>query len=170
MISFVIPYFLTFLGLVIDGAHHFLAMAIILTVIGVIWTGIACMTRDYSNKGIAIAEGVHAVIWLMFKVFPAFGAKLLGGFIGLVIAALIILLFVVFVMGGGDEEKKTSGGGGTPSMPNIIYDDNNNRWQLSHRNGGGESVYHNDAGQEVHIYHQNVSGTNANTSAGNFHW
>ena len=54
-------------------------------------------------------------------------------------------------------------------MPNIIYDDSNNRWHLQHRNRD-TAVYHNDEGQEVTIYHGQISGTSAQTSAGSFHW
>ena len=56
-----------------------------MTVIGAVWTAIACTVTDFSRRGLLIAEAVHAVIWIICKFFPMFGAKLLGGAVGLAV-------------------------------------------------------------------------------------
>ena len=54
-------------------------------------------------------------------------------------------------------------------MPNIIYDSEQNSYRLVNRYSG-QAVYQDDNGNTVTIYNEDVSGTNATTSAGNFHW
>jgi len=61
-----------------------------------------------------------------------------------------------------DEEK-------TVDMPNIVYDSANNRYRLVNR-FSGHAVYQDDDGNTVTIYHADVTGSTATTSAGNFHW
>ena len=49
MISLLGPYFLTFIGIIISGVHDFPAMAILLTVIGVLWTLIGGKMKGYDK-------------------------------------------------------------------------------------------------------------------------
>lgn len=178
MISTIVPYVLTFMGLIIDGVHDFLGMAIFLTVIGVIWTGIAGLVKDYSKKGILIAEGVHGVIWIMCKFFPMFGAKLLGGITGLLIGAVVLIFAYIYILepmfsgnhDSGDSPWEQEPSGGNGQMPNIIYDSNNREWHCLNRFANGEAEYHDKSGNTIHIYHSNVEGNSAATSEGVFHW
>lgn len=54
-------------------------------------------------------------------------------------------------------------------LPIFIFDDQHHTWK---KRGvyGDHAIYDNDDGREVFIYHANISGTSANTSAGTFHW
>lgn len=54
-------------------------------------------------------------------------------------------------------------------MPSIVYDDSNRPWK---RRGifSGHAEYYNDDGDTVIIYHADISGNSANTSAGTVHW
>lgn len=65
-----------------------------------------------------------------------------------------------------DEYKKTRD---LSRLPSIVYDDGNNRWQ---RVGiyGSQAVYHNDDGQEITIFHAEISRSSALTNAGTLHW
>ena len=54
-------------------------------------------------------------------------------------------------------------------MPNIIYDSSNNRWQKGWTSYD-HVTYRNDGGEEVTIWHAEISGNGAQTSAGHFHW
>ena len=60
MISLLGPYFLTFIGIIISGVHDFPAMAVLLTVIGVLWTLIGGKMKGYDKVGILISEAVQA--------------------------------------------------------------------------------------------------------------
>ena len=65
-----------------------------------------------------------------------------------------------------DEYKKTRD---LSRLPSIVYDDGNNRWQ---RVGiyGSQAVYHNDDGQEITIFHAEISRSSALTNVGTLHW
>ena len=65
MVSLIIPYFLTWIGIIIGSVHDFTAMAVFVTVSGAVWTAIACTVKDFSRRGLLIAEAVHAVIWII---------------------------------------------------------------------------------------------------------
>lgn len=178
MISTIVPYVLTLMGLIIDGVHDFLGMAILLTVIGIIWTGIGGLMKDYSRKGLLISEGVHGIIWIVCKFFPMFGAKLLGGVFGLLIGAVVLIFAYIYILDplfsgnrdSGDSAWEQEPSGENGQMPNIIYDSNNQEWHCLNRFGNGEAEYRDKSGNTVRIYHSNVDGNSAQTSAGWFHW
>ena len=48
--------------------------------------------REDSKRRLLIAEAVHAAVWIVCKFSPMFGAKMLGGTIGLAVAAVILVL------------------------------------------------------------------------------
>ena len=54
-------------------------------------------------------------------------------------------------------------------LPNIMYDSSNNRWQKGWTSYD-HVTYRNDGGEEVTIWHAEISGHGALTSEGNFHW
>lgn len=172
MISLIVPYILTFMGLITDAVHDFPEFAIFLTAIGVLWTGLRAFLHDYGIKGVLAFESGHAIIWILCRVFPVLFAKLMG-FLGGVLAVIILLVMAYFYFEDEDGSTVSSSvqntRSGAVSMPNIIYDSSNNRWQCVGR-FGSESEYRSDDGQTVRIYHADVSGSGANTSAGYFHW
>lgn len=171
MISLLVPYFLTFIGIIISGVHDFPAMAIFLTAIGVLWTFIGGKMKGYDGKGILIAEAIHAVIWIVCKFFPMFGAKLLGGAIGLAISIVILAVVVSFFWGGsegGEIHGQTSAG--TGEYPNVIYDEYNRAWQKMHDNGRGEASFQSDSGESVYFYPSNRYGNSAAAGGKKFHW
>lgn len=181
MISLIVPYFLTFLGLMVDSAHDFPAFAVVLTAAGVIWTAGRGLAKESGGKVIALTVAIHGVIWLLFRFKPEMLGAAIGIVIGLVFAvpvALIgwsVIIKPLFFGGssdvpsfGGEAEDTARQSRGT--LPNIIFDGGNNRWQLLHRNGDGSAVYYSDDGREVLIHLNYVSGTTANTSEGTFHW
>lgn len=172
MISLIVPYILTLMGLITDAVHDFPEFAIFLTVIGVIWTGLRSILHGYGIKGILAFEGGHAVVWILCKVFPMLFAKLMG-LLGGALAVIVLLVMAYFYF---EDEGSSTGSSpatntrsGAVSMPHIIYDSSNNRWQCVGR-FGSESEYRSDDGRTVRIYHADVSGSGANTSAGYFHW
>ena len=55
------------------------------------------------------------------------------------------------------------------ALPDTIYDERNNAWE-SLGVFGDHAEYQSNDGRRVSIYHANISGSNANTNAGNFHW
>ena len=66
-------------------------------------------------------------------------------------------------------EVSGSGGSGVNALPDTIYDERNNAWE-SLGVFGVHAEYQSNDGRRVSIYHANISGSNANTNAGNFHW
>lgn len=54
-------------------------------------------------------------------------------------------------------------------LPNIMYDSANNRWQKGWTSYD-HVTYRNDDGEEITIWHAEISGHGALTSEGNFHW
>ena len=173
MISLLGPYFLTFIGIIISGVHDFPAMAILLTVIGVLWTLIGGKMKGYDKVGILISEAIHAVIWIVCRFFPMFGAKLLGGAVGLVIGIAILAVVVSFFFGGSsdqDTRQQTGGGTGEVIYPSTIYDEVNRAWQKMHDNGQGEASFQNDRGESVYFYPSNRYGNTASAGGRRFHW
>ena len=56
-------------------------------------------------------------------------------------------------------------------MPSVIYDDNDERWErVDYQSEGTEAVYRNRDGEDIRLYHTDITGNFAMTSAGNFHW
>ena len=179
MISLIVPYFLTFLGLMVDSAHDFPAFAVVFTVAGVLWTAGRGLAKESGGKVIALTVALHGVIWLLFKFKPEMLGAAIGIVIGLAFAVPVALIGWSVIIRplffgasasayrGGAEDSASQGRG---TLPNIIYDDGNNRWQLRRRNGDGSAVYYSDDGREVLIHLNYVSGTTANTGEGTFHW
>lgn len=54
-------------------------------------------------------------------------------------------------------------------LPNIMYDSSNNRWQKGWTSYD-HVTYRNDDGEEITIWHAEISGNGALTSEGHFHW
>ncbi len=168
MISAIIPYVLTILGIVIDDAHNFPAMAVVLTVVGVIWTGIRGLSKKYQMKGMLLAVGGHGLIWLLFRVFPNFGARIIGTVIGLLVAILIVAVVWYYFSGSTSTGNRTKN---SRRLPDIIYDNNNEQWFCSARYSDGTYDYRSkDGSRTIRIYHAEISGSGANTSEGYFHW
>ena len=168
MISAIIPYVLTIIGIVIDDAHNFPAMAIILTVVGVIWTAIRSRAKSYDKKGMLLAVGGHGLIWLLFRVFPNFGAKVIGTSIGILVSILIVAFVWAYFIGPSSTGSRSKA---PARLPDIIYDSNNEQWICSMRYKDGTYDYRSqDGSRSVRIYHAEISGTGANTSEGYFHW
>ena len=180
MVSLIVPYFLTFLGLMVDSAHDFPAFAVVFTVAGVLWTAGRGLAKESGGKVIALTVALHGVIWLLFKFKPEMLGAAIGIVIGLAFAVPVALIGWSVVIRplffGGSSAPAFRGGaedaapGGRGTLPNIIYDDSNARWQLRRRNGDGSAVYYSDDGREVLIHLNYVSGTTANTGEGTFHW
>lgn len=172
MISLIIPYILTFMGLITDSVHNFPEFAIFLAIIGVVWTGIWAFLHNYGIKGVLAFESGHAIVWILCRVFPMLFAKLMG-FLGGALAVIVLLVAAYFYFGdegssaGSSPSRSTRSG--AVSMPHIIYDSSDSRWQCVGR-FGDESEYRSDDGRTVRIYHADVSGNGANTSEGYFHW
>lgn len=173
MVSLLIPYFLTWIGIIIGSVHDFTAMAVFLTVIGVVWTAIACTAKGFSGRGILIAEAVHAVIWIVCKFFPMLGAKILGGAVGLGIAIFIVALVYVYFF-APSEDKASQGGQKERNerLPNRIYDDSNTPWECTWRSSTSqETDYVNQkTGETMRIYHYRISKDSAQTDKGTFRW
>ena len=75
--------------------------------------------KGYDEVGILISEAIHAVIWIVCRFFPMFGAKLLGGAVGLVVGIAILAVVVSFFFGGSsDQDTRQQTGGGTGE---VIY-------------------------------------------------
>ena len=79
MVSLIVPYFLTFLGLMVDSAHDFPAFAVVFTAAGVLWTAGRGLAKESGGKAIALMVAGHGVIWLLFKFKP----EMLGAAIGI---------------------------------------------------------------------------------------
>jgi hypothetical protein len=168
MISAIIPYVLTIIGIVIDDAHNFPAMATLLTVVGVIWTVIRSLAKRYDKKGMLLAVGGHGLIWLLLRVFPNFGAKVIGTSIGILVSILIVAFVWAYFSGSISTGKSTKA---SNRLPDIIYDSNNEQWICSMRYKDGTYDYRSqDGSRSIRIYHAEISGTGANTSEGYFHW
>lgn len=176
MISLTIPYILTFIGIIIGGVHDFMAMAVFLTVIGAVWTAIACTVKDYSKQGLLIAEAVHGAIWIICKFFPMFGAKLLGGAVGLAVAVVLVLFVYAYFFAPSDEGGDRRSDNGEPEkarqLPNRIYDEGNNAWECTWRSKTSqEADYVNkNTGETMRIYNYNISGKSVLTDKGTFRW
>lgn len=180
MVSLLIPYFLTFLGLMTGGAHDFAAFAVFLTFIGVVWTLVRGLVKHTEGKILAVQLAIHGVLWLLFRFSPEMLGKAIGLVIGLAVAVPLAIVAYVYFIGplfsgtlGGDAApgRESAAQQGGAVLPQYIYDDSNSRWTLVHRNGLGECLYRCEAdGREAYIHHASVSGKFANTSAGSFHW
>lgn len=182
MISLLIPYFLTFLGLMTGDAQDFVAFAVFLTFIGVVWTLVRGLVKHTEGKILAVQLAIHGALWLLFRFSPELLGKAIGLVIGLAVAIpLAIVAYVYFIgplfsgtLGKDDpapEWENPIREGGTELLPQYIYDGSNNRWTLVHRSGQGECLYRCEAdGREARIFHANVRGTFANTDVGAFHW
>ena len=173
MVSLIIPYLLTWIGIIIGGVHDFTAMAVFLTVIGVIWTAIACTVKGFSKRTLLIAEAVHAVIWIICKFFPMFGAKLLGGAVGLAVAVVIlILVYVYFIAPSDDARPQKRQPERTRQLPNRIYDDSRTPWECVWRSKTSqETDYVNKkTGETMRIYHYIMNENSAQTDRGTFRW
>lgn len=93
----------------------------------------------------------------------------------------VVSVFALFLPGGrrasgaGQVGAQEEGEIGSESsrdlsrMPNIIYDSSNNRWQKGWVSSD-HVTYHNDVGEEITIWHTDISGSTAMTSEGSFHW
>lgn len=171
MISAIIPYVLTLIGIVIDNVHNFPAMATFLTVVGVAWTGIRGLIKKYEKKGLILALAGHGLIWLLFKVFPNVGVGLVSVVIQILVSILILAVVWIYVLSPTLSDSKSSNSGKVRGMPNIIYDDNNEQWICSNRYSDGTYDYRSKDGKStIRIYHAEISGSGANTSEGYFHW
>lgn len=173
MASLIIPYFLTWVGIIIGSVHDFTAMAVFLTAVGMIWTAIACTVKHFSKQGTLIAEAVHAVIWIVCRFFPMFGAKLLGGAVGLAAAVVILALaYVYFIAPSDDAPLKERQKESRQQLPDRIYDDRRTPWECTWRSKTSqEADYVNkETGETMRIYHYNISGNSARTDKGTFRW
>jgi hypothetical protein len=174
MISLIVPYVLTLMGVIFKTVHDFTGMAVLLTVIGVVWTGIGGLVKGYSKKALLISEAVHALIWIGLVYFPGLIGNLLGGLIGLLVAIVIAVLAYIYIIdpifsSGGKETAEAAAPETAEFIPNIIYDEGNNRWQCQGVYGD-HAVYYDDNGKQITIYHGAISGTQAVTNEGTFHW
>lgn len=70
MVSLIVPYFLTFLGLMTGSAQDFPAFAVFLTFIGVVWTLVRGLAKHSGFKIILLQEAIHAALWLLFNFSP----------------------------------------------------------------------------------------------------
>ena len=173
MISAIIPYVLTLIGIVIDTAHNFPAMAAFLTVVGVIWTAIRSLVKRYKWKGFLLALGGHGLIWLLFRGFPNVGIGLVSTLIGILVSIMIIAFAWVYILGPmfSSSNGKSSSSAASNRLPDIIYDDNNQQWYCSQRYKDGTYDFRSqDGSRTIRIYHAEISGSGANTSEGYFHW
>lgn len=170
MISAIIPYVLTLIGIVIDSVHNFPAMAVVLTVVGVIWTGIHCLAKRYEKKGLILALGGHGLVWLLFRVFPNVGVGLVSTLIGILVSIMIIAVVWIEVLSPMFSDSKSSNSRRVSGMPDIIYDDSNEQWICSNRYSDGTYDYRNKDGRTIRIYHAEITASGANTSEGYFHW
>ena len=182
MVSLIIPYFLTFLGLITGSAHDFSAFAVFLTFIGVVWTLIRGLVKHSGLKLIVVQEAIHAVLWLMFNFSPELLGKAIGLVIGLAIAIPLAIVAYVYFIGplfsgtlGKDDPapdwENPIREGGTELLPQYIYDGDNNRWTMVYRNDNGDCRYRCEAdNREVYLTHAEVRGTHAQTGEGHFHW
>ena len=92
MVSLIVPYFLTFLGLMVDSAHDFPAFAVVFTAAGVLWTAGRGLAKESGGKAIALMVAGHGVIWLLFKFKPEMLGAAIGIAIGLAFAVPVALI------------------------------------------------------------------------------
>lgn len=170
MISAIIPYVLTLIGIVIDSVHNFPGMAITLTVVGVVWTGIRGLAKRYEKKGLILSLAGHGLIWLLFRVFPKVGVGIVSTLIQILVSIMILAAAWIYVLSPMFSDSKSSGSRKVSGMPDIIYDSNNEQWICSNRYSDGTYDYRNGNGRTIRIYHAEISGSGANTSEGYFHW
>ena len=127
--------------------------------------------------GIAVAvAGLGYMVIVMLSRCQTAGQRILLPFAAMFIGfgfcwRLLAAIFLHMPMESGkksamDEIKEAHD---VSKMPSIIYDDGNNRWQ---RVGiyGSQAVYHNDDGQEITIFHAEISRSSALTNVGTLHW
>jgi hypothetical protein len=174
MISLIGPYVLTLMGVIFKTVHDFTGMAVLLTVIGVVWTGIGGLVKDYSKKALLISEAVHALIWIGLVYFPGLVGNLLGGVIGLLVAFVVAVLAYIYIIepifsSGKKEKPGEAVQEAAEVIPGVIFDQNNNRWQCQGVYGD-HAVYYDDSGRQTIIYHGMISGTQAINNDGVFHW
>ena len=182
MVSLIVPYFLTFLGLMTGSAQDFPAFAVFLTFIGVVWTLVRGLAKHSGFKVILLQEAIHAALWLLVNFRPELLGKAIGLVIGLAVAIpLAVVAYVYFIgplfsgtLGDGDRAPagaEPAAAGGAELLPQYIYDGDNNRWTMVYRNDNGECRYRCEAdNREVYLHHASVSGKSAQTSEGHFHW
>lgn len=190
----ILPYLLSLAGMLLrqsylhragpdgNGAMLCTVAAVVLTAVGVKMTYTRLGGR-YADRGqLLLALLAHAAVWLA-GLFAYGAVTWLLDKIGAVVyfvATVIGLLIGIQVMGGGfggigggraggGSEAAGEPASGIGGLPTIIYDSNNDRWQCRYRSGDHAVYFHAD-GREVTLYHADVSGTSANTSAGSFHW
>lgn len=98
MVSLIVPYFLTFLGLMTGSAQDFPAFAVFLTFIGVVWTLVRGLAKHSGFKIILLQEAIHAALWLLFNFSPELLGKAIGLVIGLAVAIpLAVVAYVYFI-------------------------------------------------------------------------
>jgi hypothetical protein len=173
MISLITPYVLTLIGIVINSVHDFPAMAVVLTVVGVLWTSLRCLLHKMQGKEFLIYVGGHGLIWLLFDVFPGMGMKLVSTLLGILVSIVIIAVAWIYVLSPmfSNSDGKRSNSSRSNVLPDVIYDSNNNQWFCSQRYSGGVYDYRSaDGSRTIRIYHAEISGSGANTSEGYFHW
>lgn len=153
-------------------ASMFTGLAVILTLIGVL----KGVIQSKGGKQKLVTVGIHAVIWIV-------GYFLIKVLVPVAIVAGLVLIILVYTGGldvvtslfsggkksAGESNRRSGSSFDVHDLPKIIYDESDNRWQMCGDNGHSVT-YENDKGQQVTIYSGEVSGTNATTSAGNFHW
>lgn len=175
MVSIVMPYALTLIGVLVGDGNDFMAFAVFFTVIGVVWTFIAATVKEFRGKGLLALEAGHAVIWLLFNFSPELLGKAIGLVIALPIAILVGVVGLSFFRGlraddsapamPRQEDDRTP----LQRVPNIIYDGGNGRWQLVNR-GFDTATYESDDGRQVVLRHAEMGRSGANTNEGYFHW
>ena len=182
MISLFIPYFLTFLGLMTGSGQDFVAFALFMTFIGVVWTLIRGLAKHVGLKILLIQEAIHGVLWFVFHFKPELLGQAIGIVIGLAVAIPLAIAAYVYLIGplfsgtfGNDSPtpdlESPIKEGGNELLPQYIYDGNNQVWSRVYRSPTGECRYRCEAdGREIYIHHANVRGSFANTSEGSFHW
>ena len=175
MVSLIVPYFLTFLGLMTGSAQDFPAFAVFLTFIGVVWTLVRGLAKHSGFKIILLQEAIHAALWLLFNFSPELLGKAIGLVIALPIAILVGVVGLSFFRGLSADDSAPAmprqEDDRTPlqRVPNIIYDGSNSRWQLVNR-GYDTATYESDDGRQVVLRHAEMGRSGANTNEGYFHW
>ena len=175
MISIVMPYVMTLIGVLVGDGNDFLAFAVFFTGIGVVWTFIGAARKEFRGKGLLALEAGHGVIWLLFNFSPELLGKAIGLVIALPVAAAVVLVGLNFVRelneGSPAPDLPPQQDDRTPlqRVPNIIFDGSNARWQLVNR-GYDTATYESDDGRKVVLRHAEMGRSGANTNEGYFHW
>ena len=87
IMSLIIAYALTIVGLIFAGVHDFAGMGIFLTAIGVVITLVHGLRAKYKPVALIAALAVHAALWIVPNFSPELVGKLIGAAIGIPIAA-----------------------------------------------------------------------------------